>query len=117
MVNMNNTTCPNCGGDLKYYDKVRRIVRTKGRVSKWMKIRRLRCVQCHILHRELPECVYPYKQYEIEVIVGVRDGFIRSDTYGYEDYPCELTMIRWKMEELTNFPPSLFLQEAHTNLE
>lgn len=34
MISNNTSTCQDCGGKLKYYDKVRRIVRTKGRVSK-----------------------------------------------------------------------------------
>lgn len=38
MISNNTSTCQDCGGKLKYYDKVRRIVRTKGRVSKWVNV-------------------------------------------------------------------------------
>ena len=31
MISNNTSTCQDCGGKLKYYDKVRRIVRTKYR--------------------------------------------------------------------------------------
>ena len=31
MITNDVSTCPKCGGDLKYYDRVTRIVRTKGR--------------------------------------------------------------------------------------
>ena len=34
MIGVNETNCPNCGGGLKYYDSVPRIVRTKGRVTR-----------------------------------------------------------------------------------
>lgn len=95
MVAKDETQCPICGGSLKYYDKVTRIVRTKGRRSKWIKIRRLKCKKCDAVHREIPEFIFPYKQYETEVIQGVLEGFITPDTIGYEDYPCEMTMNRW----------------------
>lgn len=96
MVNNNESICPLCRGDLKYYDKVRRIVRTKRRETQWIKIRRLKCVDCGALHRELPDFIFPYKQYEAEVILGVLEGFITPEILGYEDYPCEATMCRWR---------------------
>jgi hypothetical protein len=100
MVNSDESVCPNCGGCLKYYDSVQRIVRTKGRVSGYVGIRRLRCRDCGALHRELPDFIFPYKQYEAEVIRGVLEGFITPDTLGYEDYPCEMTMTRWRARKL-----------------
>lgn len=90
------TICPNCGGTLKYYDKVQRIVRTKERQTSWVTIRRFRCTKCNHVHREIPDFLYPYKQYEAEIINGVLEGFITSETIGFEDYPCEITMHRWK---------------------
>lgn len=95
MIRNNELTCPCCGGNLKYYDKVQRIVRTKGRASKQVKISRLKCVKCGAIHRELPDYIIPYKQYEVEVIKGVLEGLITCETLGYEDYPCEATIIRW----------------------
>ena len=95
MVSSGETICPNCNGKLKYFDGVKRIVRTKSRRTEWIELRRLRCVECGALHRELPEELYPYKQYEAEVIQGVIEGIITCETLGYEDYPCEMTMIRW----------------------
>ena len=95
MVEGGECVCPVCGGMLKYFDKVQRIVRTKYRKTEWMEIRRLKCSKCGALHRELPDYIYEYKQYESEIIDGVIEGFITSDTLGFEDYPCERTMANW----------------------
>ena len=96
MVICDEKSCPSCGGNLKHYDCVKRIVRTKKRITKRIRIQRLRCESCGSLHRELPNSVFPYKQYESEVIIGVLENLITSDTLGFEDYPCEMTMFRWK---------------------
>ncbi len=95
MVMQDQSTCPKCGGELKYYDSVPRLVRTKGRQTTRVLIRRLRCTRCRMLHRELTEFLFPYKQYESEVIIGVLEGLITCETIGFEDYPCEMTMLRW----------------------
>ena len=95
MVKIGQTVCPNCGGILLYYDTVRRINLSKNRLKRKLYIRRLRCNKCRSLHRELPETVLPYKQYEAEMILGVLDGHITSDTIGYENHPNEVTMTRW----------------------
>lgn len=55
---------------------------------------------CGCIHRNLPDYIYPYKQYEAEIIDGVVEGFITCDTIGFEDYPCEMTMFRWRSENL-----------------
>ena len=95
MVNNDVSICPKCGGGLKYYDHVQRIVRSKRRETWKIPMRRLRCMRCGALHRELPELLFPYKQYEAEVIIGVLDGLITCETMGFEDYPCEMTIRRW----------------------
>ena len=100
MIRVGEQTCPKCGQVLEYHDTVRRIVRSKGRLTKTVYIRRLRCQVCNGLHRELRETIFPYKQYEAEVIRGVLEGFITSDTLGYENYPCEATMHLWEVQNL-----------------
>lgn len=55
-----------------------------------------RCIKCGSYHRKLPDGVTPYKHYESDVIEGVTEGLITPWTYGFEDYPCEMTMKRWK---------------------
>ena len=47
------------------------------------------------IHRELGGLFFPYKRYEAEVIFGVLEGLITCETLGFEDYPCEMTMLRW----------------------
>ena len=86
MVMRDQSTCPKC---------VPRLVRTKGRETARVSMRRFRCVRCGAVHRELSELLVPYKQYEAEVIIGVLEGLITCETIGFEDYPCEMTMLRW----------------------
>lgn len=62
MISDNQSICPKCGGQLKYYDHVQRLVRTKFGNKKWVAIRRLRCCKCHAVHRELPDFIFPYIQ-------------------------------------------------------
>lgn len=91
-------TCSSCGKFLKYYDKVSRIVRTTNSETRWVKVERFRCTECGGVHRRLPEDIFPYKQYEAEIIRGVLEGLITPETKGYEDHPCEATMTRWKRQ-------------------
>ena len=58
-------------------------------------IRRLKCSSCGKLHRELPDCLVPYKHYASEVISGVLDGIVTPEDDDSADYPCEMTMRRW----------------------
>lgn len=97
MVEEGEQYCPVCGAPLSYYDHVSRMVRTKGGKSYWLKIRRLRCSnpECNVLHREIPENVAPYKQYDINVIEGCVDRLITNETVGFEDRPNDITVKRW----------------------
>lgn len=90
--------CQKCGGVLKRYDSVKRQIRKKGNEKGYIRIERFKCTKCNHVYRVLPDVVYPYKQYESEIIDGVREGIITSETLGFEDYPCEATMKRWLKE-------------------
>lgn len=81
-----------------FYDKVSRILKTTNGEKIIISIPRYRCKYCNMVRRILPNNLYPYKQYESEIIDGVCNGYITSETLGYEDYPCESTMARWKKE-------------------
>ncbi len=74
MITENKLTCSNCRTVLKYYDKVSRIVRSRNRETKWIKVERFRCPMCRSIHRNLPDYVLPYKQYESKIIIGVVEG-------------------------------------------
>ena len=66
--------CPVCGEPLSYRDSCIRIMRLEGGRKRRFLIRRLKCSSCGRLHRELPDCLVPYKHYASEVISGVLDG-------------------------------------------
>jgi len=98
MVSFGAEVCPECGGELRFFDKVRRIYWTKRKKVKQSTIRRFKCTKCKKIHREIPDYIIPYKRYESEIIFGVLEGFITPETLGFEDYPCETTMFRWKSQ-------------------
>ncbi|MBT9803400.1 DUF6431 domain-containing protein [Blautia sp. MCC269] len=94
----NGPICPHCGGQTHYYDKAKRIVKGKyGEVRK-IYVYRYRCLQCGEIHRIIPDTLIPFKHYEREIIQGVIEGTITPDTLGFEDYPSEMTMHRWKKD-------------------
>lgn len=96
MVRENVTICPNCGGKLRYYGRTNRIICYGNGKRRKISIKRMKCGDCGSYHRELPTDIIPYKHYDAEIIRGVVEGFITPETLGYEDYPCEMTMLRWK---------------------
>lgn len=98
MTISNASKCPACGGELKCYDQVWRLVRTKGGRKHHIKVKRFRCCDCHEIHRLLPSFIFPYKQYHGKIIRCVLKGIITSETLGFEDYPCEMTIKRWTRE-------------------
>ena len=87
--------CPVCGKPLAYRDSCLRILKKEGGECLRYLINRLRCTHCLVLHRELPDCMVPYKHYSAEVISGVLDGYVTSADEDAEDYPCEVTILRW----------------------
>lgn len=88
--------CKVCGGKLKHRDYVKRIVKTKGGEKDFVNVERMICKKCGRICRILPENLSPFKHYENDVIEGVREGLITPDTLGYENFPSEMTMERWK---------------------
>lgn len=100
MMNDSTFTCPDCDGTLKYYDRARRIVRTKGGKVRWEKVDRFFCTECGSIHRKLPSYLLPYKHYEANIIRGFISGQITMFDIEYEDYPCEMTISRWKEQGL-----------------
>ena len=88
--------CEKCNCETEYYDTVQRTILKANREKQYLQIERYRCPKCGSIHRILPDNVLPYKQYDAEIIEGVEEGLIDSSTLGYEDYPSEMTMKRWR---------------------
>lgn len=88
--------CSKCQKEMKKYDKVKRKIRTKNGEINEIIIQRYYCKSCGRYVRVIPKDVIPYKRYEKEVIDGVIEGLITSTTLGFEDYPSEKQMERWR---------------------
>lgn len=101
--------CEKCGCDTKRYDSVKRLVRGRHGSITYINVERYMCPQCKHVRRFLPKHVYPYKQYDADIIDGVIEGLISSSTYGFEDHPSESTMKRWKRNKKIDSekPPKL----------
>lgn len=97
MINNNLKNCPYCGGKLKRYGKVSRIVRTKGGKKYTIPVQRFICSLCGATHRMLPDYLMPYKHYKKAIISGFLNGSITYIDLDYEDYPCESTVYKWKV--------------------
>lgn len=46
MVSEEDTICPICNSELIFFDRAKRIVRTKGRKTYWVRIDRMKCTKC-----------------------------------------------------------------------
>jgi len=104
VVKINTVICPICGGHLSGYDKVSRLVRYRRGAKGHICLKRLQCIKCGRVHREMLDSIYPHKHYTRDIIDGVVEGLITPETFGFEDYPCELTMAKWLINNpLTSF--------------
>ena len=88
--------CSKCGATARYYDTVKRIVRTAFGKRYDTYVKRYICTKCGFIHRELPDWLIPYKQYEKPIINGFIFDTLSSDILEYEDYPCSQTVRNWK---------------------
>ncbi len=112
MIRKGINKCPLCSGDLKYYDKVKRLIKKEYGIKQYIDIRRFKCSKCKRIHREIPRFITPYRQYTSNIILDVLNGTITSDWLEYEDFPNEVTMKRWMLFYLQNE----FTQDKHTLL-
>lgn len=92
----NKRICTKCNGELRHHDTVKRIVIGKRGVKKTILVEKLKCKKCGHTVRILPEGIYPHKHYEADIIEGVAEGLIDECTLGFEDYPSDMTMKRWR---------------------
>ena len=96
MIREFDKDCPDCGDILHPYGSAKRLLRGKNGVSTMIIIKRYKCNTCNRIHNLLPYSVTPFIRYDNEVVMGVLEGYISSDTLGFENYPCEPTMLRWR---------------------
>ena len=87
--------CPVCGEPLSYRDSCIRIMRLEGGRKRRFLIRRLKCSSCGRLHRELPDCLVPYKHYAAEEISGVLDGVV-TPTINEEGKRKKVQLLWWQ---------------------
>ena len=87
-------SCPYDGGELVYRDSVFRNVKNLYSENACFKLRRLWCLICKTLHRELPDSIQPYRHYGADVIQTVLDGGEKADGCCADDS----TIRRWKSE-------------------
>lgn len=88
--------CEKCGNTMIKYGTIKRVVKGKYGAKQIIKIQKVYCKFCNRYGRILPDDILPYKQYEKEIIEGVQEGLINADVLGFENYPSEKQMIRWK---------------------
>lgn len=119
--NQDSPQCPVCQNNLKPYGRrMRKITCLDGEVLN-LKIRRLKCVFCGIIHHEFPNRIIPYKRYEaaaIERIVCEEQERMEADGSGSApgkapDYPCEHSTA---MRLRTWFVSLLFCVEINTDV-
>lgn len=103
MVPMNCRSCPCCGSEIKYYDTVKRIHKGKFGKTSWICIHRYKCHNCRTIHRELPDDILPFIQYDKEIVRGVVNGWITDEVMGFEDYPCKQTTTFWLAKFASSF--------------
>ena len=60
--------CPFCDAPLRVIGSRPRTRRTPEGMRQVLMIRRLRCSQCRHIHHELPDCLVPYKRYDVEAL-------------------------------------------------
>ena len=88
--------CPKCNGEVRKYGFAEKVVKSKKGEKSVVKLQRTQCLECGVVSRVYPDYILPYKQYERDIIEGVQEGLIDETVSGFEDYPCELTMKRWR---------------------
>lgn len=93
---MKRPICSKCGSEMKYYDRVKRIVRREHGTKNIVYIERYFCKSCCIVRRILPNYILPHKHYDKRIIDGFINGVYSNEQLEFEDYPCELTIANWK---------------------
>ena len=94
MENLSHQVCTKCKmGILKYRDQCPRLCRELGGEQDIYMIPRVKCTNCGVLHRVLPDFIQANKQYSVASVRAVIDGVITIEDA--LDRPCEMTIMRW----------------------
>ena len=84
--------------NLKHYDYHLKKVIRKGGIVEYIKVEKCHCRDCGSYITIYPDDILPYKQYDRDIVEGVKEGLITPDTIGFDSYPSERTMQRWIKE-------------------
>lgn len=102
MVHDGDKQCPRCGGKLIRYGSVERKIRGEYGKTKWIRVQRMKCTECHAVHRSLPIFILPRKQYTADIIYGFLAGLYSSEDLEFEDFPHETTVQKWTKNQPTS---------------
>lgn len=91
--------CKYCGGETKHRDYANRTIRLPGWQKEVIEVERVICKDCGRIQRVDVDGIGFRKRYSDEVRRDVIDGIVTEDDLEYEDYPCAMTMKRWKSQE------------------
>ena len=95
MIFYGERVCSDCGGELCLFGSCKRIVRLGYGKKDILSVKRLRCMDCRKVHREVPRNMLPYKQYRKDIVEGFRSGRLSTCSDAFEDYPCDATIRLW----------------------
>lgn len=102
MVKKGEKICPFCGGKLQPRGHVKRKLKLGDGEVMVVRLRRYSCTECGRWHREFPSDILPYKHYPKAIIEKFNDGRLGEDSIGFENYPVDITKLRWKRTRKKN---------------
>lgn len=95
---MSEIMCNRCGCRMAGYDHVIRKVKVEFGKTIEIRVPRAKCPNCGRVKRILPNEILPYKQFRRDIVIGFMDGTKSYYELEYEDYPCEVTVKRWRKD-------------------
>ena len=88
--------CPKCNNPMKFRDTCNRHGKNKGSECTWYILRRFQC--CGSTHREIPDFLFPYKHYEVDVVQAAIDN--DTDDIVADDRTIRRWRNQWKTQEM-----------------
>lgn len=88
-------TCPKCGREMIFRDKVNRRVKVEYGEVEFVSVDRFECKECGVVKRDLPNYILPYKHYRRDIVERFIAGEISQYDIFFEDYPCNTTIRDW----------------------